>query len=284
MELDDFAVEHIFDEMDADLEASPNDNLLPRWRHRYEPFIYDILKQRYGAVLHAFWKGYEPPLTSDRAFVIVERRCHPNLWFILRNIAYFGKGWSIYLFCSKQNYDYCAAILGKNLKNVHLRVIFETHVDSATGVIEYNELLKKLSFWEQISAEHLCVFEMDCYLRRPIPDELLAYDYVGTPWTWNVKSPGGSGLTLRKRSVMLDICRKKEPGALQQDCFAAEGICELGYEFLHASEGREYFVESCITENPVGVHQWWTFFSKISKEHKDYFIRKLLTLEFQRYP
>ena len=263
MDLTDFGIEHIFDEMLLERNAckskEESDLLMSRWRHRYEPFVYDILKYRYGTLLDAFWKTYEPPLISDRAFVIVERRCHPNLWFILRNIAYFGRGWAIYLFCSKQNYDYCAAILGKNLKNVHLKILYTELADSKVGVSDYNNTLKSKAFWEQIDSENLCIFQMDCYLRKPIPEELLEYDYVAPPWIWNTKLPGGSGLSLRKRSVMIDICEKKPPNDEGEDVFVALGVCEFGYNYLHSSESKKYFVESYMSDDPVAVHQWWTY-------------------------
>jgi hypothetical protein len=287
MEFEDFAFEHVFDEMRYEIDEynkSKTDEkwakLLSCWRHRYESFVYDVLKQRYGTILDTFWKSYEPPLNSDRAFVLVERRCHPNLWFILRNIAYFGKGWSIYLFCSKQNYAYCAAILGKNLKNVHLKIIYDVLAEPKDAIEDYNNTMKSASFWEQIGAETLCVFQMDCYLRKPIPDEILEYDYVSSPWIWNTKSPGGGGLSIRKRSVMIDICSRKEPALIPEDGFIAQGLCELGYNFLHSSESKKYFMESYLSEDPVGIHQWWTFYCNIiydSKDSKDT-LRTLLTL------
>jgi len=283
MDLDTFAPEHIFDEMADEIpmyEKEPQ-KYLSLWRTRYEPFVYDILKQRYGKVLDDFWKGYVPPLESEKAFVIVERRCHPNLWFILRNIAYFGQGWSIYLFCSKQNAAYCARILGDKLSQVHLRIVFTEVVDGPTGVREYNELLKEVSFWAGISAEHICVIEMDCYLRKRIPESLLEYDYVGTPWGWALQSPGGSGLTLRRRSAMLEVCRQGEASIPMQDHFAGEGMFRLGYSCMRAlPEGVKTFVESYYTEDPVGVHQWWTFFFNrfLFKQDKQIAAR-LLTLD-----
>jgi hypothetical protein len=280
MELTDFAVDHIFDEIFYEIHgyAKKPEEYLARWRVRYEVFVYDVLKQRYGDKLNAFWKDHQPPLKSDRAFVIVERRCHPNLWFILRNIAYFGHDWSIYLFCSKQNREYCRAIIGD--KNVHIITVFEDIADAQTGLLEYNELLKKRSFWEQIQAEHICMFEMDCYLRRSIPVDLLDYDYVGTPWGWDLPSTGGSGLTLRRKSVMLHICDTIEPGILMQDCFAGKGIRELEYKYLDSKEGIYVFAESFITEDPVGVHQWWTFVFNYLMQKKDIrLIRNLFTLD-----
>jgi hypothetical protein len=63
MDIDNFAPDHIFDEMIDEIpmyEKEPH-KYLNIWRHRYEPFVYDILKQRYGATLDAFWKKYTPP-------------------------------------------------------------------------------------------------------------------------------------------------------------------------------------------------------------------------------
>ena len=73
MEVDDFAPTHIFDEMadEIDMYEKEPQKYLAIWRNRYEPFVYDILKQRYGPALDEFWKGYEPPVHSDKAFCLL---------------------------------------------------------------------------------------------------------------------------------------------------------------------------------------------------------------------
>jgi hypothetical protein len=87
------------------------------------------------------------------------------------------------------------------MRFVHLNIIFNDVVDGPTGVREYDELLKQESFWQRVKAEHICVLEMDCYLRKPIPDELLEYDYVGTP------SGSGSSDTRWFRSIAAETVR-----------------------------------------------------------------------------
>jgi hypothetical protein len=281
--MDSFSPDHMFDEMEAELplyEKEPQ-KWLAIWRNRYDPAVFQILTHLYGPTLDAFWKTHRPPLNSKKAFVLVERRCHPNLWFILRNIAYFGRDWSIYIFCSKQNAAYIAEILGDKLHHVHLNILFTESVDAATGVREYNELLKQRGFWERIDAENLCTIEMDCYLRRPIPDELLDYDFVGTPWGWALNTPGGTGLTLRKKTAMLDVCDHGDPKTPMQDHFASEGMFLRGHEYLaSAPDGIHTFVENYYTEDPVGVHQWWTFFfNRFLYGQEKQIARKLLTLQ-----
>ena len=260
--MESFSPEHMFDEMEAELPLYEKDpqKWLSIWRNRYDPAVFQILTNVYGPTLDRFWKTHTPPLVSKKAFVIVERRCHPNMWFILRNIAYFGRDWAIYIFCSKQNAAYIAGLLGDKLPHVHLNVIFTEIADAASGVREYNELLKQRQFWERIDAETVCTIEMDCYLRKPIPDELLDYDYVGTPWGWSLHTPGGTGLSIRKRAAMLDVCDHADKKIPMQDHFAAEGMFHQGYSWMPSSQGVNVFVENYYTDDPVGVHQWWTFF------------------------
>jgi hypothetical protein len=254
--------ESMFDEIkdEIDLYEKEPKKYLSLWRHRYEPLVFDILKSRYGTALCSFWESYKVPFYSDKAVVIVERRCHPNLWFTIYNAAYFCRGWSIYLFCSQQNYQYCKDILGHNAANVHLIVQFTEVASPEKGIREYNELLKTYEFWSQIDAEHICTMETDCYLRKPIPEEYLEYDFVGTPWAWDLQGPGGTGLTLRRKSMMIVICLRGDKDIPMQDNFASEAVKRVGGRWLPARpEGVFLFSESTYREDPVGVHQWWTF-------------------------
>lgn len=276
------SVFHMFNDMKDELslyEKEPG-KWLRIWRNRYDPMVYQYLISKYGSMLDEFWNTYTPPLQSEKAFVIVERRCHTNLWFVLRNIAYYGRGWSIYLFCSRQNEAYCRSVLGKNVENIHLIVQFEEYADGETGLREYNELLKQRAFWEKIDAESICTIEMDCYLRKKIPDELLDYDYVGTPWGWSLQIPGGTGLTIRKKGAMLHCCDEGEKGCPMQDHFASEAMFRLEYNCMPTRpEGVNTFVESFYTEDPVGFHQWWTFFfNRFLHGHDTGIALKYLTL------
>jgi hypothetical protein len=256
-------MDHMFDDMkdEIDLYEKEPEKWLRIWRNRYDPMVYQYLTYTYGKQLDTFWKSYIVPKKSEKAFVIVERRCHANLWFILRNIAYYGRGWSIYLFCSRQNEAYCRSVIAENAENVNLIVEFENYADGEKGLREYNELLKQRAFWEKVDADIICTIEMDCYLRKKIPDDILEYDYVGTPWGWSLETPGGSGLTIRKKSAMLHCCDKGNKACPMQDHFAAEAMFQLEYECMPSRpEGVKIFVESYYTEDPVGFHQWWTFF------------------------
>jgi hypothetical protein len=119
--------------------------------------------------------------------------------------------------------------------------------------------------------------EMDTYLRKPIPDTIFRYDYVGAPYAWD-ESISGGGLSFRKRSKMLEICSRYnifEPG---QDIYACKGMKAIGASVPSFEESMEHFCESCLYEDPIGLHQWWTFFS-LNIQEDDYIYKCYMTLE-----
>ena len=143
--------------------------------------------------------------------------------------------------------------------------------------LEYNSLLKIARFYEEFAAEYLCIFQTDCYFRKQIPDAIFNYDYIAAPFEWDETSAGG-GLSFRKRDSMIDICRNFKQNIESEDCYICEGIKMLGYKMPYFLEGISFIAESCIYEDPIGVHQWWTFFNTDIQE-PEYFFKSLLTLD-----
>jgi len=218
-----------------------------------EKRIFTILKRKYLEPLSNFWDSYQVPKSSDRCIVIVERRIHPNLEFIIKNAAYFARGWSIAIVCSDINIEYISKILKHNLDSVHLIQMFEGNPDPAEGKNEYNYLLQSSEFYSALPSENLLLMEMDTYLRKPVPEEILKYAYVASPYMWD-KTTSGGGLSFRKRSAMLTVCSKYSQLSPAQDMYACGGIKALGYSRPTFEEEIQYFCESCLYEDPVGFH------------------------------
>lgn len=242
-----------------------------------EDRIYSILKSKYMLKLKEFWSTYTVPRQSDRCIVIVERRIHPNLEFILYNAAYFARGWSIAIVCSDVNVDYIKGILGHNLEQVHLIQMFKGNPNPDVGKNEYNYLLQESRFYSALPSENLLMMEMDTYLRKPIPDTIFQYDYVAAPYAWDETMSGG-GLSFRKRSKMLEICSTYRYRESAQDVYASKGMNMIGASVPSFEESLEYFCESCLYEDPIGLHQWWTFFS-LNIQEDDYVYMQYMTLE-----
>lgn len=249
---------------------SPTDKeRLHTCRMQCEPFVFEALKNRYGQKLDMHFNTCTIPRVSDKALVIVERRCHANLEFCIKNAVYFNPGFALHIYCSKANAGFVKLICGKHIESVHIHVIMDTIGTALEGREEYNKLLKTKKFWEDLAEEHIIVFETDSYFLRQIPPSIFTYDYVASKWPWIIDAPGGGGLSYRKRSVMLKICdHYNQPTAIMQDSFVSEGIKTLGYKYPDEKESAKYFTESYFSSCPVGTHQWWTFLLNINTEKK----------------
>jgi hypothetical protein len=251
---------HIFDEFPESMsEISVERKHLKR--QRLEPLIFDILKSKYSGLLCKFWETYKVPKNMNKCVVLIERRIHENLFFLLRNAAYFARGWSICIVCSDMNLGFCKEISGHNKDNITFLPIFKGNPEPAIGKEEYNALLQSPEFYKQFAAEYLLCMETDTYLRREIPEDLLEYDYAASPYEWDESFSGG-GISFRKREVMIHICETLSEKNPNQDVYICDGICKLGYKMPEFMKGITYFAESCLYEDPVGIHQWWTFFTK----------------------
>ena len=242
-----------------------------------EERIFGALKDKYLNYLRSWWLTYRVPKVSDKSIVIVERRIHPNLEFILYNAAYYARDWAITIVCSDINIDYIRSLLGPNIDSVSLIQMFEGNPEPAVGKNEYNYLLQSSEFYEAMTSENLLMMEMDTYLRKPIASEILKYDYVAAPYSWDNSSSGG-GLSFRKRSAMLAICSTFTDLCHAQDIYALKGMQSLGYIIPPYDEAIHYFCESCYYKDPVGFHQWWTFFT-INNDDAETIFHTYMTLE-----
>jgi len=255
-------------------------------RNQLDHFVFDYLKEAYGDDLDAFWNTYTVPKISDKAIILVERRCHPNLEFCLKNAVYFARGYSVHIFCSESNIDFIKHICGSQENNIHFHIQFKGIGTREEGKYEYNTLLKQKNFWESFTEEHLLIFETDCYLIKPIPESIYKYDYVASKWSWYLDKPGGGGLSYRKRSAMLKICDAfKDDISCEghlQDTFASEGVELLKLKTTATDDLQVYFNESMfIQDNTVGLHQWWTYITDDAIPLELYIIKKYVTLEIE---
>jgi hypothetical protein len=124
------------------------------YRNQLEPYIFNYMILKYGQQLDKFWLNHQFPEKSKYAFVIVERRVHPNWWFVLRNIAWAAPHFSLYIFCSDLNYNFIKTILGDKAKNVH---IFQWYKGIATleqGFYDYSMTYLLPQFYNLIDADY----------------------------------------------------------------------------------------------------------------------------------
>lgn len=246
-------------------------------RIKLEPLIFDVLKQKYYSIFDKFWKYNTIIKNTNKSIVIIERRIHENLPFLLRNMFYYARDWAITVVCSDKNFRYVKTICTNNMNNVSILPLFNGNPNRVQGIQEYNDILKSEEFYQSLSYEHLFIVQTDTYLRKPIDETMFEYDYVAAPWAWDETSAGG-GMSYRKRSTMIDICNNFKKNIPMEDAFINEGIKEMGYKMPVFMKGITYIAESCHYDDVMGVHQWWTFLNPdddFSKDILEKYFRKI---------
>jgi len=229
-------------------------------RMELEDPIFNYLRSKYGKVLKDAFISMTIPATSTNTVLLVERREHPNIEFVLHNFMYFCKGFSLTIVCSDANEEYIRKIVGNHAATTSILPLFKGVGTRQEGIDEYNTLFTTQSFWESIDADYILSIQTDCYLRKPLPPILWTVDYVASPWRWKPMMVGGSGLTFRKKECVLDICKMPYKNAGGEDVYFSRGCSVLQKKVLSFEQQVDIFSESCISDDPVGVHQWWTYF------------------------
>lgn len=238
----------------------PNDGILDVNRCTLEPYVYQYLTEVYGPMLREHWKGYVPPKKSDHAFVIAERRAHPNFRFILQNIAWAGPHMSVYLFCSDENLLFVEALLGDKKEHFHILPVFNGNPDREQGKKAYNTLLTDYRFYQCIDATYMLTVQMDNILRKKVDPAMFVGDYWGNPWSWNPDAAGGGGATVRRIAAMIELCSvhrvdPNQPFDGTEDSWLSERV----QSYPPLAFRQEYLMESIHVEEPFAVHQFWTF-------------------------
>lgn len=246
----------------AKIESKKHDHMarLDIYRNVLEPYFYSHLVENYGKMLQEHWESYRPPLNSEHAFVIVERRAHPNFRFILQNMAWAAPHMSVYLFCSDENLAFIEAILGDKINSFHIIEAFQGDVSREEGKIGYNDVMTDYRFYESISSTYILTIQMDNIIRRKIPASMFTGDYWGNPWAWRSHAAGGGGATVRRVAAMIELCKKHRPDpTINVPPLEDAWIAERTNSFPDFSFRRSHLMESIPTEDPVILHQFWTF-------------------------
>ena len=144
--------------------------------------------------------------------VIIEPRSHPALEFVLNNFTTnLNDDWGFIIFYGNLNYNYIINIITK-IPNYNIRIkLINLNVDNLT-IKMYNDLLTNINLYENIPTETFLIFQTDTLINPNCKDliyEFINYDYVGAPWISN-GDVGNGGLSLRKKSKMIEIIKKKK--------------------------------------------------------------------------
>lgn len=198
----------------------------------------------------------------DKCAVIVEARRHPHLGYVMRNVMHFlDESWGLCVVHGSENREFIEDLVG-GWGDVML-------IDAGVGEIsadEFNDLACTESFWRQLPSETILMFQSDSILRRRGIDEFLEFDYVGAPWMHaligrdGVGPVGNGGLSLRKKSAMLEILANHERDAeLQEDQYFSRWLYHDGYRVPSLETASRFSTETIFQPESLGLHKAWLY-------------------------
>ena len=148
--------------------------------------------------------------------IIVEPRCHPALEFVLKNFYdNLSDEWQFIIFHGENNKESALNICTNHFTPQRIKLV-NLKVNNLTAQ-GYNKLFYTEEFYSYIDTDTFLVFQTDaiiCSTYKDLINNFLQYDYVGAPWV-HINQVGNGGLSLRKKSKMLEILKiKKENNKL----------------------------------------------------------------------
>ena len=196
--------------------------------------------------------------------VIVEPREHKALEFVLVNfLTLLDERFNFIIFHGTKNETYLDNILNSKLKNhLHRITKINLNVDNLQ-IYEYNNLLvNKEMFYDKIPTEYFLIFQTDTIICSKNKDYIYDfinknYDYVGAPWAHINNLVGNGGLSLRKKSKMLEIIKKINYENQNEDIYFSFGCYALNCNMPSMEEAKKFSVESIYSDDTFGIHSAW---------------------------
>jgi len=206
--------------------------------------------------------------------IIIEPREHKALQLVLENfVENLSNNWNIILFHGNKNINYINDILNNSdiLINNKKRITLKNlNVDNLT-IKDYNNLLVSKEFYNNIPTEVFLIFQTDsiiCKSNKDLINDFINYDYIGAPWT--DKTVGNGGLSLRKKSKMLEIINNCAYNNQAEDLYFTKACPNISRNIPSFEDAKRFSVETVYNDTSFGVHKPWNYIKG------DYFKNKVL--------
>ena len=196
--------------------------------------------------------------------IIVEPREHPALAFVLNNfLSNLSDDWNVIVFHGNKNIHFLKEIIKIDLQKFTNRLsLINLQVDNLT-INDYNNLfMTSTMLYDNIPTETFLVFQTDTVIfekHKHLINDFLKYDYVGAPVKYNSENAfvGNGGLSLRKKSKMLEIINNEPYKNVPEDFFFSLPNTVSIYK-PSVDEAKFFSVEAVLNEMSFGCHQIWT--------------------------
>ena len=211
--------------------------------------------------------------------ILIEPRKHKALNFVLRNfLENLDNRWKFTIYHGTENKEWLNELLNLNFEKDKLRIQLVNLGVVNLSIADYNLLLTSPKFIEEIPTETFLIFQTDSMICSPHKDliyKFLKYDYVGAPWSSLVHlgsmccmGVGNGGLSLRKRSKMLEIVNNfPYKTCWPEDVYFSGILPDFPIQILKPTieEATEFAIETIPSPRSFGIHSPWYYIMDISE-------------------
>jgi len=198
--------------------------------------------------------------------MILEPRQHPAMEFVLRNILEnLDSRWSILIYHGTENEEWMKGIVDTVASDrIELRNLGVANLMPH----EYSKLMVSPDFIRAIPTEMFLVFQTDTMISSKYKDwiyDFMDYDYVGAPWANG--DVGNGGLSLRRRSKMLEVAEKAPyVPPYGEDMFFSGAMGVVAVKKPSFEEAKRFSIETVHSEAAFGVHKAWRWMNTVREE------------------
>jgi hypothetical protein len=249
------------------------------------------MKEIYERILATHWLHKSVPYVknagSQKLAVIVDPRYDDLMLSVIKNFMFHLNccGWNFLVVSHASHQDRVRTDLpGIAFMPIDAAFLEDGHKPNMS-ISSYNRIMMDAQFWSALPAEHILIFQTDCYMFKMFDETTyLPYDYVGANWFSPADAAffeGGvnGGCSLRKRSAMLECLRlvswdlissvrqnqivkfgiqgRKAPlGKLNEDVFYTSA-CEILHKKMVPIEKRPKFAVECEYDEDTCFYHGW---------------------------
>jgi hypothetical protein len=213
--------------------------------------------------------------------LIIEPRQHKALKFVLGNfLKNLDKCWNFLIYHGTKNKLWMENLIKDEFAEDEFRITLRNLNLPNVTKSQYSIIMTNSDFIRAIPTETFLVFQTDtliCEPHRNLLDKFMKFDYVGAPWDNSIylggfpcRGVGNGGLSLRKRSKMLEISLK-----FPYQCGWPEDIYFSGIlpdfpktiEIYKPSveEAMEFSIETIYSGVSFGIHKPWSYLKDITE-------------------
>lgn len=197
--------------------------------------------------------------TTQFTAVIIEPRKHKALEFVLNNfLQKLDNKWNFIIYHGTHNKTYIDNIIGKMPEEYQTRItMINMNVKNLT-INEYSRLLTSEDFYKLIPTEVFLIFQTDsiiCDNTNNAIEQFVEYDYVGAPWSDG--QVGNGGLSLRRKTKMLEIIRSCPYTNGAEDLYFCKECPSVPQHTPETEIAKTFSIETIMSNHSFGVHKPW---------------------------